>query len=225
MRILLIEDEPEMAGLIAADVEDAGFVVDRGRCSSDALELVKQSSYDLVLLDRRLPDGDGLALLPAIRKIRPGIRIVMMTALDATNEKVSGLDSGADDYLTKPYSKEELIARIRACLRRPGCEAQPPIVIGALSFDLASSQVSVRGRLLTLHRRELTLLEALMRRANRVATRETLLEEVYGFQAEVQPNALDTLIWRLRSNLKAAEAGVSIHMVRGIGYALTKERK
>ena len=225
MRIFLIEDEPEMAGLIAADVEDAGFVVDRGRCSSDALESVKQSNYDLVLLDRRLPDGDGLALLPAIRKTRPGIRVMMLTALDAMNEKVSGLDSGADDYLTKPYKKEELAARIRACLRRPGCEALPPVVIGDLSFDLATSQVSVRGTPLTLHRREFTLLEALMRRVNRVATRETLLEEVYGLQAEVQPNALDTLIWRLRSNLKAAEAGVSIHMVRGIGYALTKERK
>ena len=225
MRILLIEDEPEMAGLIAADVEDAGFVVDRGRCSSDALEAVEQSSYDLILLDRRLPDGDGLSLLPAIRKTRPGIRVIMLTALDAMNEKVSGLNSGADDYLTKPYIKDELVSRIRACLRRPGCAAQPPAVIGALSFDLASSQVSVRGRPLTLHRRELTLLEALIRRANRVATRETLLEEVYGLQAEVQPSALDTLVWRLRSNLKAVEAGVTIHMVRGIGYTLKKEHK
>ncbi len=225
MRILLIEDEPEMAELIASDVEAAGFVVDYGRSSSEALESVKHANYDLVLLDRRLPDGDGLALLPAIRQTRPGIRVMMLTALDAMKEKVAGLDSGADDYLTKPYDKEELVSRIRACLRRPGCGAQPPVVIGALSFDLASLQVSVRGTALALHRRELSLLEALMRRANRVATRETLLEEVYGVQAEVQPNALDTLIWRLRSNLKAAEAGVAIHMVRGIGYALTKERK
>ena len=224
MRILLIEDEPKMAELIASDVEEAGFVVDHGRSANDALYSVEQSNYDLVLLDRRLPDGDGLTLLPAIRKARPGIRVLMLTALDALDEKVSGLDSGADDYVTKPYKKEELIARIRACLRRPGCDAQPPVVIGALSFDLASSQVSVRGTALALHRRELSLLEALIRRVNRVVTRETLLEEVYGLQAEVQPNALDTLIWRLRSNLKAAEAGVAIHMVRGIGYALTKER-
>jgi len=225
MRILLIEDEPQMAELIASDVEEAGFVVDHGRSANDALYSVQQSNFDLVLLDRRLPDGDGLALLPAIRKARPGIRVMMLTALDTLDEKVSGLDSGADDYVSKPYKKEELISRIRACLRRPGCDDQPPVVVGALSFDLASLQVSVGGTALTLQRRELTLLEALIRRANRVVTREALLEEVYGLQTEVQPNALDTLIWRLRSSLKAAEAGVAIHMVRGIGYALTKERK
>jgi two-component system, OmpR family, response regulator len=222
MRILLIEDEPEMTRLIAALLTKEGFVTDRGRSLADALEAAKRSAYDLILLDRRLPDGDGMSLLPAIRKMRPGVRVMMLTALDALHEKVSGLDAGADDYLTKPFEEEELFARIRACLRRPGCDAQPPVVLGALAFDLAIRQATVADRPFTLRRRELILLESLVRRANRVTSREALLEEVYGFEADVQPHALDTLVWRLRRRLSEARAGVTIHLVKGIGFALTE---
>lgn len=222
MRILLIEDELDMARLIGALVAREGFVVDQGRSLDDAIMAAKSSPYDLILLDRRLPDGDGLSLLPSLRRMQPGVRVIMLTALDALNERVSGLDAGADDYLTKPFEEEELVARIRACLRRPGSETQPPAALGALTFDFTTREATVSGRPLALRQRERILLETLIRRSGRVAVREALLEEVYGQEAVVQPHALDTLIWRLRRRLTESDAGVTIHLVKGIGFALTE---
>ncbi|MGA8172749.1 MAG: response regulator transcription factor [Methylocystis sp.] len=220
MRILLIEDEAEMARLLASRLASEGFVVDRGRTLDDALSAARRSAYELILLDRRLPDGDGLSLLPTLRGIQPGVRVIMLTALDALNERISGLDAGADDYLIKPFEEEELFARIRACLRRPGFEVQPPVVVGALTFDFASREASVAGHAISLRRRELRLLEELIRRSGRVSTREALLDAAYGDDAAVQPHALDTLVWRLRQRLVQAEAGVMIHLVKGVGFAL-----
>jgi two-component system, OmpR family, response regulator len=225
MQILLIEDEPEMALLIRALAEQAGFSLDHGRSLEDAREAARRSDYDLVLLDRRLPDGDGLSLLPALRAMRPGIRVMMLTALDTLDDTVSGLDAGADDYLAKPFRGPELISRIRACLRRPGCEAQPALAVADIRFEFTTRQVFVSGKPVGLHRRELMLLEALMRRLNRVAAREVLLDEVYGRDAEVQQHTLDTLVWRLRRRLDALGAGVTIHLARGIGYMLTESTR
>jgi len=222
MRILLIEDEAEMARLLASRMASEGFVVDRGPTLADALSAARRSAYELILLDRRLPDGDGLSLLPTLRGIQPGVRVIVLTALDALNERVSGLDAGADDYLVKPFEDEELLARIRACLRRPGAEAQPPVVVGGLTFDYASGEATAAGRSIALPRRELRLLEALIRRAGRVALREALFEAAYGDEAEVQTHALDTLVWRLRRRLQEARAGVTIHLVKGVGFALAE---
>jgi len=222
MRILLIEDEPEMAQLIASLIKKEGFAIDLGRSLAEAKEAARSVSYDLILLDRRLPDGDGLSLLPDIRTIRPGIRIMVLTALDTLDDTVSGLDAGADDYIAKPFRGPELIARIRACLRRPGCNVQPPLAVGNVSLDLSTHQVTISGRPVAFHRRELTLLEAIMRRANRVTTRETLIKEIYGLETEVQQHTLDTLVWRLRRRLETLDARVAIHLARGIGYMLTE---
>ena len=219
---MLIEDEPDMARLIASLIADAGYSIDRASCGGEALEAVKRYPYDLMLLDRRLPDGDALALLPEFRATRPGIRLMMISALDGLSERVTGLNAGADDYLTKPFQGEELIARIRACLRRPGCETNPPLVLGTLSLDLNSGTVTVAGKPATLHKRELTLLEALMRRANRVTTREVLLDEIYGLGDDVMQNTLDALISRLRKRVTQLGAGVAIHTVRGVGYLMTE---
>ena len=222
MRILLIEDEPEMAQLIASLIVEAGYEIDRAGSGGEALEAIKRYSYDLMLLDRRLPDGDGLALLPEFRATRPGIRLMMISALDGLNEKVSGLNAGADDYLSKPFKGEELIARIRACLRRPGCGESPPLVLGLLSFDLNSGTVTVQGVPLTLHKRELTLLEALMRRANRVTTREVLLDR------NIRSRRRRAAEHARRADLATAPtatqlgAGVMIHTLRGVGYLLTE---
>jgi DNA-binding response OmpR family regulator len=222
MRILLAEDEPEMARLIASLVKDAGFTVDHVTSIAEALEATRQHSYSLLLLDRRLPDGDGLSLLPTLRSIWPGIRVMMLTALDDVSERVSGLDAGADDYLTKPFQGEELLARIRACHRRPGGVTLPPLVVGLLSLNLSTREIAIAGRPVVVNRRELMLLQALMRRASRVTTREALLDEVYGLQDDVQANTLDTLVSRLRRRLSELGAGVAIHTVRGIGYMLTE---
>lgn len=222
MRVLLIEDELDAARLTASLISQAGFDVDQAHCLSAAQDAVTRSNYDLLLLDRRLPDGDGLSLMSLARELRPGIRVMMLTAMDDTGEKVSSFDLGADDYVTKPFQGEELVARIRACVRRPGSHTPKPITLGALSFDLASRDVRIAGKIVALHRGELVLLESLSRRVNRVVSRETLLDEIFSPQDEVQDNTLDMAVSRLRRRLFALDAGVAIHTVRGVGYMLTE---
>ena len=146
MRVLLIEDELDAARLTASLISQAGFDVDQAHCLSAAREAVEGSNYDLLLLDRRLPDGDGLSLMSLARELRPGIRVMMLTAMDDMADKVSSFDLGADDYVTKPFQGEELVARIRACVRRPGSGALKPIVVGALSFDLTTRDVRIAGK-------------------------------------------------------------------------------
>jgi two-component system OmpR family response regulator len=222
MRILLVEDEEDAARLTASLIAQAGFDVDQTRCLSAARDAVERSNYDLLLLDRRLPDGDGLSLMPLARELRPGIRVMMLTAMDDTGEKVSSFDLGADDYVTKPFQGEELVARIRACVRRPGSGAPKPIVVGELSFDLTTRDIRIAGTTVALHRRELILLESLLRRLNRVVSRESLLDEVFSPHDDVQDNTLDTAVSRLRRRLIALNAGVAVHTVRGVGYMLTE---
>ena len=222
MKLLLIEDEKEMAHLVASMISEAGFNADVVFSIRDALEAIRNHAYDLLLIDRRLPDGDGASMVPAARSICPGVRVIMLTALDALADKVSGLNAGADDYLTKPIQCEELIARIRACLRRPGGELRPPIVLGSLAYDLQTDDVTVGGQPLTLARRELMLLRALLQRVSRVTSREALLAEIYGFQDEVLDTALETIVSRLRRRLNETEARVEVHTVRGRGYLITE---
>lgn len=225
MRILLIEDECEMARLIASLVSHAGFVIDKVASLGDALASLRVTAYDLLLLDRRLPDGDGISALSAARALRPGIRIIIITALDGLTEKISGLEAGADDYLTKPFQGEELIARIRACMRRPGGNVLPKIVVGSVAFSLETNEVEVAGQPIALNRREMMLLRSLMQRASRVAARETLIQEIYGADDQVQMNALDSIVSRLRRQLASLDARVEIHTIKGRGYLLTEQAR
>jgi DNA-binding response OmpR family regulator len=222
LRLLLVEDESEMAKLVASLIAEAGYGIDHVRSIADAIEAVRLILYDLVLLDLRLPDGDGMTMLPALRDMRPGIRVIMLTARDKVDDMVSGLEAGADDYLTKPFRGPELIARVRACLRRPGGRCQPPAVIGALTFDLQTREVLIGGRPIVFHPRELALLEALARRMNRVVPRGALFQDIFGFGDTVHDNALDALVSRVRRRLTDLGSGVTIHPVRGIGYVLTE---
>lgn len=222
MRVLLVEDEPEMARLVAVNVGAAGFTVDQVTSIGDADTALKVARYALVLLDRRLPDGDGLTLIGRIRRVQPGVPVIVLSALDAVLDRVRGLDKGADDYLPKPFDTDELLARIRAALRRPGAEDAPPIACGRLAFDLSSRSVTIGGSPLTLKRRELSLLESLIRRAGRVVQRETLVEEIYGFDDDIQSNTLDAHVSRLRARLADLGAGVLIHPIRGVGYLLDR---
>ncbi len=224
MRLLLVEDEPEMAAALRAVLTGHGILLDHVASLAEAEEALAQPCHDALLLDRQLPDGDGLTLLHALRRKAPerggALPVIVLTARGDTADRVAGLDAGADDYLAKPFAVEELLARLRAVLRRPGAVAQPVLRAGRLTFDQAHREVHVDGVLLDLPRRERLVLETLLRRAGRTVMRDALLEAIYGFDDEVQSNALDAHVSRLRRKLADAQAGLEIHPIRGVGYLL-----
>lgn len=220
MRILLVEDEGKLAREVAARIERAGYDVDRVGTIEDAIHALDHCSYALALLDRRLPDGDGVSLVPRIRGRQPETRILMLTALDAIDDRIEGLEAGADDYLTKPFNLDEMIARIRANLRKREGGATVEVAIGAMSFDLVRRAVVIAGEPALFTHRELVLLEALVRRANCVVSRETLNAELYGYGETVQDHALTSVVSRLRARLAALDAKVEIYSARSLGYIL-----
>jgi len=221
VRILLVEDEPELALTLVARLNDEGFVVDHFGSLGAAIEAVMGADYRAVLLDRRLPDGDGLSLLPVLRTRKSPPPVIVLTAMDDVPDRVAGLDAGAEDYLIKPFAFDELLARLRVLLRRSGSAAQvPQVTIGRLQYDLSARDPSIEGTTLVLPRRELAILDTLMRRAGRVVMREHLEAQVYGYDDDISSNALEAHISRLRRRLADARAGVVLHGVRGVGYML-----
>ncbi|SCW38267.1 DNA-binding response regulator, OmpR family, contains REC and winged-helix (wHTH) domain [Rhizobium mongolense subsp. loessense] len=220
MRILLAEDEVEFAKAMRGALERDRFVADWVTSISLAREASRSQVHELVLLDRTLPDGDGLSLIPQLRVDNPGVPIIVLSARGELSDRVSGLDDGADDYLVKPFDLEEMLARIRAVQRRPNELAPDEIVVGDLVFDMAFGEARVHGTQLVLQRREVAVLTALIRRRGRVVLRESLEEAVYGFDDAIQSNTLDSHISRLRRKLSDSGAGVEIHTVRGVGYLL-----
>ncbi|MFB8342774.1 response regulator [Brucella cytisi] len=220
MRILLVEDEAEFAKAMRSALERDRFVVDWVTSISLASEASQSRVHELVLLDRTLPDGDGLSLVRQLRVDNPGVPIIVLSARGELNDRVAGLDDGADDYLVKPFDLEEMLARIRAVQRRPNELAPDEIVVGDIVFDMAFGEARVRATQLVLQRREVAVLTALIRRRGRVVLRETLEESVYGFDDAIQSNTLDSHISRLRRKFNEAGAGVEIHTVRGVGYLL-----
>lgn len=222
MRILIVEDHADLARSLDRQFTRIGMLADVATNLHIARELADKKRYAFAILDRRLPDGDGLSFIPPLRQAQPGIRIIMLTALDALNDKIAGLDAGADDYLTKPFEPDELMARIRACARRPGGEALPVMTLENLAFDPTSRDVQVAGRPLVLRSRELALLESLMQRAGRVVSRDTLMDEVYGSTDAVHWNRLNVHISQLRQHLKASGAEVEIQAARNIGYLIMR---
>jgi DNA-binding response OmpR family regulator len=218
MRVLLVEDEPEMAAALCAALERHDMVVDRVATLAEATEAIAAGVHGAVLLDRQLPDGDGMTLIPRLRRDGGGVAVIVLTARGDLGDRVAGLDGGADDYLAKPFAVEELLARLRAVLRRPTALAADTIRLGRLSFDFNHRTASVDGEPLELPRRELLVLEALLRRKGRTVLRASLEEAVYSFDDEIQSNALDTHVSRLRRKL--SDVGVEIHGIRGVGYLL-----
>ncbi len=223
MRILLVEDEIEMAAALRAALARRGFVVDRVRTLEDAHIALKEPGVRAVLLDRRLPDGDGLSLLPVLRAMADPPPVIVLTALGQTMERVEGLDAGADDYLVKPFELDELLARLRAVARRRAGAAVEPLTLGALSFDTVHREAQVSGNPLQLPRREIALLDVLLRRAGRVVLRETIEAALFGFDDAPASNTLDSHVSRLRRRLSEAGAGVAIHALRGVGYMAKAE--
>ena len=225
MRILVVEDQRDVAHALSRMLGRSGFTADQVSSLDEARAAASVHSYDLVLLDRRLPDGDGLTLISQMRRKQPGVRVMVLTACSTRDAIIEGLDAGADDYLTKPLDSDELMARMRASLRRSGGLHAPPIKVGGILYDPNMRDVAINGRSLLIHGRELTLLEFLLRNCGRMAPREVIMDEIYGFADDVQANALNSLVMRLRRRLDGHKAGVKIHMARGVGYMLTRSDK
>jgi DNA-binding response OmpR family regulator len=220
VRLLLVEDEVEMANALRTALSRYDIILDHVATLESAENAVDDNVHDAILLDRQLTSGDGLDLLPYLRKKGSSIPVIVLTARSAIEERVAGLDQGADDYLGKPFAVEELVARLRAVLRRPSIVAPLTLRTGNLEFALGDREARVAGQTLDLPRRELLVLETLMRRQGRTVLRRVLEDAVYSFDDEIQSNALDSHISRLRKKLSEANSGVEIHGIRGVGYLL-----
>lgn len=223
MRILLVEDETELALVLRAALGRRGFVVDWVCDLAHAREAIHVPGLRAVLLDRRLPDGDGVSLLADLRAQPDRPPVIVLTARGQTRERVECLDAGADDYLAKPFELDELLARLRAVTRRQAGTPAEPMVLAALTFDPVHREARVDGAPLALPRRELALLEALLRRAGRVVLREAIETAIFGFDDAPTSNTLDSHVSRLRRRLAEAGAGVAIHALRGVGYMMKAE--
>ncbi len=196
----------------------AGFAVDDARSLVEARDALTLAQYDLVVLDIGLPDGSGTELIPDLRE-KYQTPVIVLTARGALGDRIEGLDKGADDYVVKPVEIPELIARCRAVLRRPGSRTATLLTAGSVAFDTVAREARCGSRLLTLGRRELGVLEELMRRKNRVASRDVLLEAIYDRDDDVTPNAMDAAVSRIRRAL-GGECGILLQTVRGVGWML-----
>ncbi|MFG1301745.1 response regulator transcription factor [Xanthobacter sp. V3C-3] len=218
MRVLLVEDNIRLSDLTAAALRAAGFAVDAVLTAEDAEAALSVSAFDAIILDLGLPDLDGMDLLERVRRRRLATPVLLLTARDGA--VVAGLNGGADDFLRKPFNMEELIARIRALLRRPGVPMAAALREGNIELDTVTRQARVGDLPLALSRREAGALELLMRRAGTVITKSAMEEGLYGFGEEVSVNAIEVLVHRLRRKLSGAGAQMEIHTLRGIGYLL-----
>lgn len=224
MRLLLIEDNERLAELLGKGLKANGFAVDSFSTLGEAEAALAGVPYQAMILDLGLPDGDGLTLLSNLRKKSNGIPVLILTARDDLQDRVRGLNVGADDYVVKPVAIDELVARLRALLRRPGLPLSVQLSCADLSFDSATREVRVRDELLVLSRRETELLEHLIRRAGHVVPKQLLEENLYNFDADLSSNSVEALVSRLRKRLSQAAARATIHTLRGVGYMLAEDR-
>jgi DNA-binding response OmpR family regulator len=221
MRVLVVEDEPELAQLLHAALLRAGFAADIAGSVATAKDHLQVAIYDAAVLDLGLPDGNGLDLLRALRRAGNTVAVLILTARDAVEDRVTGLDTGADDYLVKPFQMPEMISRIRALLRRPNAALGVQLQLGNLTLDTVTRGTAVATGPVLLSPRETALLELLLRRQGGVVTRETIEASLYSFNIILGSNAVEVLVHRLRRKLQDAGATAHVHTLRGVGYLLT----
>lgn len=223
MRVLVVEDEKKMADLLKKGLEEENHTVSVAHEGRSALEHAQMEEFDVVLLDVMLPGIDGIEVARRIRKAQSEAAILMLTARDAIPDIVKGLDAGADDYLTKPFSFEELLARLRAVARRGMAPRSTCLQVADLVLDPATRRVVRGNQKIHLSPTEFRLLEFLMRRAGRVASRNAIIQAVWDFDQEVEENTLDAFIRLLRGKVDRNYTRKLIHTVRGIGYTVREE--
>ncbi|WOH64310.1 response regulator transcription factor [Bradyrhizobium sp. BWA-3-5] len=220
MRILLIDHHADFARIVKEALLYCGFAVDVTRTLDEAVDALNCANYHILLLESVLPDGDGLDWLKQLRREGRSIPAMMMSSLNNRSRRIASFNAGADDFLPKPVSTDELIARMRAILRRSTQMTAPVVTFGNLHFDPIARQVSVGGRILRIARREVCILEHLLNRAGRTVPRTSLEGSLYAFDDEVSTNALEVGIYRLRTHLSQAGATLRIKTKRGVGYTL-----
>jgi len=220
MRVLLIEDNEKLAKFTVKGLEAAGFAADWLANGTDAENALSDISYDVAVLDLGLPDMDGMTLIARVRRRANNVPILVLTARDGTNDRVNGLNAGADDYLLKPFAMEELVARIHAVLRRPSDALDVTLVTGNMILESTKREFRVDQHVVPLSRREFMVMEHLMRRVGKVVTKAAIEEKTYGFDEEVSPNAVEVIVSRLRKRLRDSNASQEILTFRGVGYML-----
>lgn len=225
-RILIIEDEEKIARFIEMELKYEGYEAEKVYNGRDGLLLATTKQFDLILLDIMLPELNGIEVLRRIRRVSD-IPVILLTARDAVVDKVAGLDGGADDYITKPFAIEELLARIRAALRKNTLgnttKASSALIAGSLYLDPVKREVSVDGNLLDLTKREFDLLHYLLENKNIVISRETLLQHIWGYDFSGGTNSVDVYIRYLRAKIEEPFGIKVLHTVRGVGYVIKDE--
>jgi two-component system, OmpR family, copper resistance phosphate regulon response regulator CusR len=223
MRILVVEDEKKVASFIKKGLEEEGYAVDVAADGEEGLSMALACVHDLIILDIRLPKMDGLRVLQALRQDRVAAPVLLLTVRATIEDKVLGLDAGADDYLTKPFAFQELVARVRALLRRRA-EAEPTVLrIDDLTLDPARRTVTRGGEEIDLTPREFALLDYFMRNPGRVLTRTMIAEHVWDYSFDTSTNVIDVYVNYLRRKIDAGRASKLLHTVRGVGYVLKAE--
>jgi two-component system OmpR family response regulator len=217
-RLLVVEDDPGLAAALAAALRATGCVVDLADCGREAMRLARAAPYDACILDLGLPDRDGVEVLRDMRAAALGFPVLILTARDALDDRISGLDAGADDYLVKPFALGELEARLRALLRRKHAGSAPWRQFGRLRFDAEGSAAFAGDCAIELTRREADVLECLMRRPGRIVAKEAILAAAFPSDSEAAPNAVEVQVSRLRRKLEAI--GITVRALRGLGYRL-----
>ena len=221
MRILIIEDDVELAEMMKFRLEKENFLVDVCHDGEEGLYYMQENVHDLVILDRMLPSLDGMGVLKAARKFRISTPVIFLTALGELNDKIKGLECGADDYMVKPFAFDELLARIHCIMRRPGkWDDSDLLKLGDISFDPETNRLFKDSKECTLSKREGALLEVFLRNPGQTLPRAVLLSRVWGIDSDVEEGNLDNYIHFLRRRLKAVNSTLSLKTIRGIGYQM-----
>jgi DNA-binding response OmpR family regulator len=224
MRLLVVEDNEQLAQLLRQGFKAEGYETDVLATASEAQAAIATTRYAALILDLGLPDGDGLSILREIRQRKDPLPVLVLTARGGVHDRVSGLRSGADDYLVKPFAFEELLARLEALLRRPGQLLGRSLQVANLAFDTESRQAFIDEKPQVLSARETAVLELLMRRKDRVVSKKLVEDNIFGLSGEVASNAVEVYVHRLRKQLSERGAKVQIHTIRGVGYLMSEEK-